>query len=90
MAPGEKMKRIRRREITIEFDEVFTIRRPQRSITAWCGECAGQVFMLTPEEAAVQAGVSSRAIYRWIEAAAIHFAETADGRVFVCPNSLSR
>ncbi len=44
--------------------------------------------MLTPEEAARLTGLSQRAICRGVEAGAVHFLETADGCLFVCPASL--
>ena len=82
------MKR-KKTEIVVELNEVFVIRRRQTMSLAWCAECGDQVQMLTPEEAAANDGISSRAIYRWIEAGEIHFTETADGRVLVCLNSLT-
>ena len=45
--------------------------------------------MGTPDEAAILAHVSSRTIYRWVEAETIHFAETPDGLLLICLNSLS-
>ena len=45
--------------------------------------------MLTPEEAAAASGTSARAIYRRVEAAAAHFAETPEGHLLVCPALLA-
>ena len=61
---------------------------PRRRATAWCGECAGEVPLLTPEEAALATGVGARAIYRLVEAGLIHFRETADGLLLVCPSKI--
>lgn len=61
---------------------------PPRRATSWCGECAGEVPLLTPEEAALATGVGARAVYRLVEAGQIHFMETADGLLLVCPNRL--
>ena len=83
------MRRKRKTEITVEFEEVFVIRRPRRSIMAWCAECADQVRMVAPDEAATAASVSSRTIYRWVEARRIHFTETPEGFLLICHNSLS-
>jgi excisionase family DNA binding protein len=44
--------------------------------------------MVTPDEAARLAGVTTRTVYRWIEAGKVHFAETPEGLLLVCPNSL--
>jgi hypothetical protein len=49
-----------------------------------------QVPLLTPDEAALLAGVSIRILLRRVEAEQIHFLETTDGRLLVCPNSLPR
>lgn len=54
----------------------------------WCPVCAGPAEMVAPESAAALAGVSPRAVYRWIEAGRAHFAESPDGRVLVCLVSL--
>ena len=82
------MRSRRRTETTIETHEVWVVRRRSGG-PAWCEECAGQRGMLTPEEAATLARVSPRAIYKWVEAGRLHFTETADGALLVCPASLS-
>ena len=46
--------------------------------------------MLRSEEAAAVAGVSTRVIYRLIEAGAIHYIETPAGLLRVCLNSVLR
>ena len=79
----------RRTEITIETDRVFVLSRRRISVLTWCAACGERVTMITPDEAAITARVSSRAIYRWMEAERLHFTETADGFLLVCTNSLS-
>jgi excisionase family DNA binding protein len=44
--------------------------------------------MITPSEAAAMAGVTVRTINRWVEAERLHFAETGDGLLLICPNSV--
>jgi excisionase family DNA binding protein len=44
--------------------------------------------MVTAEEAAAVAGVTRRTIYRWVEAQSVHFAETPDGALLICLDSL--
>ena len=44
--------------------------------------------MLRPEEAAALAGLTAREVYRLAEAGSIHFAETADGLLLICPRLL--
>lgn len=72
--------------------EVWVVRRAPAAEAAgpprWCLVCAGPAEMVAPEAAAALAGVSPRAVYRWIEAGRAHFAESPDGRVHVCLVSL--
>jgi len=44
--------------------------------------------MLTPDQAATLANVSSRTIYRRVEAGEMHYLETADRHLLVCANSI--
>jgi hypothetical protein len=75
--------------ITSETHEVFIVRSEGRHpIRMWCPDCAADVEMLKPEEAAAIANVSPRTIYRWIEAAQIHHCEGMGGNVVVCPAQL--
>jgi hypothetical protein len=46
--------------------------------------------MLRPEEAAVVAGVGIRAIYRQVEAGALHFIETEVWPLLICRNSVPK
>ena len=66
--------------------ERLVISRPGKAIAVLCRECAGGMLML--EEAVVVAAVSSRVIYRRVEAGAVHFAETPNGLLLICLNSL--
>ncbi len=84
------MAKKRRSETIIEMHEVLMIRRTAGRSLSWCAECAAEVGMLTPEEAAAIAGVSARSIYRRIEAGQLHFVETPDGRLLLCFRSLVR
>jgi len=78
---------IRRTEITIEKHRTLSIRRRQNFSRHWCGECQAEVQVITPDEAALIANVSSRTIYRWIEEAKIHFTEDV-GILLICAASL--
>jgi len=40
--------------------------------------------MFTPDDAALLTGVSTRLIYRWVEAGRIHFYESEGGELLVC------
>lgn len=81
------MKRKRRVEITVETNWLI-IRRHKNQASVWCLECSSPVQSVTPEEAAVLAGVNTRAIYRWVEAAQLHLIETAEQAPLICLDSL--
>ena len=75
-------------EITFETERVVLVGNAKSPIV-WCEACPTPVRMLTVDEAAALAASTSRSIYRRVEAGQLHFAETAAGRLYVCPNSLS-
>jgi excisionase family DNA binding protein len=79
---------MKRTEITIETDRVVVIRGRRRSGHAYCERCDKLVEMVTVDEAASFAGVSSRSIFRWVEDGELHFIETANGHLLVCLDSI--
>ena len=79
----------RRIEITVEKRRFVVMKRGRAPVSDWCADCGGQVAMLTPDQAATLANVSSRTIYRRVEAGETHYMETAEGHLLVCANSLS-
>lgn len=81
------MRRRRRMEITVETRQMV-IRRNTNQAPIWCIGCLSPVQLVTPEEAAALAGVSTRTIYRWVEAEQLHFIETAEQSPLICLNSL--
>ncbi len=44
--------------------------------------------MAKPEAAAQIAGVTTRAVYQWVESGRVHFAEATGGDLLVCLASL--
>jgi hypothetical protein len=80
----------RRTEITIETDHQLIIRKRVGIRSAQCGTCNKQVTMITADVAAKLAGLSSRALYRLIEADRIHFIELHDGSSLICLSSLNQ
>jgi heterodisulfide reductase subunit C len=79
----------RRTEITIETERLLVISRRNTSALAWCSDCGIQRQMMTPEAVARAASLSTRTVYRLIEAGDLHFNETSDHRLWVCVNSLN-
>jgi hypothetical protein len=76
--------------ITKETCEVFAIRlNSYRSGLTWCAQCAAEVEMLTPDEAAMLARTSVRSIFRRTELGQLHFSETPAGKLFICLHSLT-
>jgi hypothetical protein len=45
--------------------------------------------MLTPDEAGLLAGVTTRTIYRRAEDGRVHFTETLEGALLVCSGSVA-
>lgn len=54
----------------------------------WCSECLERTRRLTPDEAAIWAGVGVWVIDKQIENRALHFMEMPRGEVLICLNSL--
>jgi hypothetical protein len=79
--------KIKRTDITIETARVIVISTPKRMI-AWCGGCNKDVDWVTLDEAARLAKTSSRQVIRLIEGGDLHSAETLEGILLVCPDSL--
>ena len=83
------MKR-KRTEITIEVDEVIQTTGHSNGLSVeLCVACGGESVLVTPQQAAVIAGVTVRQINRCVESEMVHFIETGDGFLLVCVNSLS-
>ena len=76
-------------EITVETSRLV-IRRDPNQAPVWCPECSSAVQSVTPKEAALLAGVNTRAIYRRVEARQLHLIETAEQSPLICLNSLHR
>ena len=78
----------KRTEITIETDRIVVLSRRKDSVVSWCHECGQRTKMVTVDEAAAIAGVTSRTMYRWADAEKLHFTETAAGVLMICCASL--
>ena len=79
----------RRTEITIETERLVVVGGRRQRVVRWCAPCDMHVEMLSTDEAAILARVSSRTIFSWVEAGKIHYTETAEGLLLICPNSIS-
>jgi hypothetical protein len=73
-------------ELTVERTRIVVDSAP---MDALCPCCAG-VHLISAEAAALLSSVQVRTVYRWADLGKIHFAETPQGLLLVCPNSLGR
>lgn len=81
------MSKRKRTEITVETS-LLILRHKRRTAAVYCAQCPVSALLLTPDEAAALAGISTRAIYRWVEDGRLHFLETTEQALLVCLNSL--
>ena len=82
------MRRTKRTEVRVEIDEVLIVKRRGGAVLTWCAECAAEVAMVTPDEAAAVALTSTRAIYALVEAGRLHWSETPERQLLICAVSL--
>ena len=89
-----------RTEISIETERLAIIGRSaghpvtgshERQLRpfVWCLSCAEHVRPLTTDEAAIQAHATSLTIFHWVESDLLHYIESSEGLLLICPNSLS-
>ena len=80
------MRHKRKIKITVTRRELlYTLSERRRvSRTAWCTECGGDFSVLTPGLAAEFLSVSTREIYRMVEAGRLHYVEAPDQELFIC------
>lgn len=77
----------RKLEMSIATDRRYTVRRAPAGEQMNCAVCGAA--MLTAEQAAAMFGVTQRIIFRHIENASAHYAETVSGAVMICLPSLA-
>jgi hypothetical protein len=77
-----------KKKATVEIHQFYVLRQQKDAPRVVCTQCPLPIASLVaPDEAAIVTGVSTRAIYRWVEDGIIHFQETANNSVLVCLNS---
>ena len=81
------MRKTRRTEISLEIEEAVAIRM-KSVVIANCRGCRKQTRMVGANDAAMLARLSTREIYRFVEAERLHFTEDQCGLLFVCLESL--
>jgi hypothetical protein len=58
-------------------------------VMALCPDCGKSVCWLTPNQMVALSGLSLRELFRRIEVGSVHFRETTNGLVLVCPDSIT-
>lgn len=76
--------------VTSATRETFVIKRGGKNVAvgAFCADCQAETELLDLNLAAVAYRLKMREIIHRIETGAVHSAETADGQMHVCRNSL--
>ena len=83
------MYRTKRTRITAETREITRVRQVPRPLTAaFCTRCQEEIFWLDVERTIKKTGLSAREIFRLVEDDRLHFRETPNGNLLICPNSL--
>ena len=75
-------------KLTIKTERVLVIRRRGESRRAMCPGCGQVVDLVTVDEAAAFARISSRAVFRLVEVEGIHVSETHEELLLICLNSI--
>jgi hypothetical protein len=83
------MKRILRREIYIETEQLACVRIEAKEKYPTCEICDEKPNMFPPAMIAEILRISSREIYQRIEANEVHIFEDASFQLFVCSASLA-
>jgi hypothetical protein len=83
------MKRILRREIFIETEQLAFVRIKTKEKYPTCEICVEKPNMFPPALVAEIMRISSRKIYRRIEAKGVHIFEDESFQLFVCSASLA-
>lgn len=80
------MEIIRKRKILVKIEHRSIAGSFAGDAAIFCEQCVGA--MIRAQLAADLFGISSREIYRSIEAEKIHFFETDEKQIYVCPLSI--
>jgi len=79
----------RRTVITFEKLERSFYQLPgAEPLLAHCRQCHAEVSWLAPDQVVAMTGLTLREIFRLIESNTVHFDETPEGSLHICPNSV--
>ena len=77
------MEIIKKTHILVKKSKEFAVRQTSSAEQILCRQCG--FLILTAQKAADLCAVSTRLIYRLIEAESVHFIETGANEIYVCP-----
>ena len=78
---------MKRTGITIEKERLLVVRRHPNALQ-WCRNCRRWTVPMSLDEVALFCGVTSRAVFQWVEAGEVHSDETASGLLRICSESI--
>jgi hypothetical protein len=84
---GGGMTAHKRTEITVETDRVLIVRR-RRALRIWCPGCGSEVDMVGLGEGEALTGVSAQALQDRAQTGRWHLAESPNGSLLICLESL--
>jgi hypothetical protein len=76
--------------VNFETREFLLVHKMKDEAVSLCAECNAETVWLTPEQAVIVTGLNAREIFRRVESGRLHFKETAEGFLFICPQSLAQ
>jgi hypothetical protein len=86
---GRWIVAITRKRFFIETHEISVVKRRRFFVKAFCADCAKEVRMLPPSEAAFLVCQDTEEIYSLMDSKKLHFCLLSNGSPFVCLKSLS-
>ena len=78
---------MKRTAITLEKERLLVVRRHTNNLQ-WCRHCSRWTVAMTLDEVALFCGVTSRAVFQWVESGVVHWDETAAGLLRICAESI--
>jgi hypothetical protein len=84
------MNKRRWTKTTLEQHELIIVRTSRTPARRFCADCSDTTALVTLNEAVRISGITSREVYRLMEAGRIHFNEGPDGIALICPVTLLR
>ena len=82
------MRITRKTNITVTTEQKFIVQKQTAKEIVCCEQCRAE--MISAHVSAEFFGISSREIYRLIEAGKIHFVETDRNEIYICPVSVEQ